>query len=497
MDVACRPAVGPNPNTVKFAESRSPAYRCVYYNRNFCTGYDMTIPDAPVFSLDRLHGLQKVIPDETIRQIARDCGFSSEARGPLPAHVTLWLMVAVALFSNLSIRQVYVHSRRFLTYRRTPTRSAFCQARRRLGIDAIERLFRAIVRPLARPKRCPSAFFAGLRWVGIDGTTMDIYDSLANETAFGRPGSDRGPGAFPQLRKVSLVELGTHAELAFVVQGCNQHGGERAALPELLSQLPEDSLLTMDQGFFSHDLVRQLLGAGRQFLLRVPAAVIWPVLEVLSDGSFISESYANESDRLAGRGGMRVRVIRYTLNDPNRVGFGKTHVLVTTLLDAEAVPAVESIVGYHERWEHELVFDERKTHLDPRRAQKPAQLRSQTPDGVRQELVAVSLGHYVVRAMMSEAAAIAGIDPDRLSFAGCVSVLVARLPECIPTAQGVRDWWTSLLTEMGCERTEPRRDRVNPRVIKRKMSNRPKKHPHHRRKGRLAKTFAETIVMAT
>jgi len=457
----------------------------------------MTIPDAPVFSLDRLHGLQKVIPDETVRQVAMDCGFDPDARGPLPAHVTLWLMVAVALFSNLSIRQVYVHSRRFLSNHCTPTRSAFCQARKRLGIDAVRRLFRAVVRPLACPQRCPSAFFAGLRWVGIDGTTMDLYDSPANEAEFGRPGCDRGPGAFPQLRKVSLVELGTHAELAFVVQGCNQQGGERAALPELLAQLPEDSLLTMDQGFFSHDLVRRLLGAGRQFLLRVPETVIWPVLELLSDGSFLSESYASESDRRAGRGGMRVRVIRYTLNDPKRVGFEKTHVLVTSLLDAEAVPAVKLVVGYHERWEHELVFDEQKTHLDPRRAQKPAHLRSQTPDGVRQELVALSLGHYAVRAMMSEAAAVAGIDPDRLSFAGCVSILVARLPECVPTAQGVRDWWTSLLAEMGCERTEPRRDRVNPRVIKRKMSNRPKKHPHHRRKGRLTKTFAETIVIAT
>ena len=33
-----------------------------------------------------------------------------------------------------------------------------------------------------------------------------------------------------------------------------------------------------------------------------------------------------------------VRVIRYTLNDPQRVGHGEEHVLLTTLLDAAALP---------------------------------------------------------------------------------------------------------------------------------------------------------------
>ena len=103
----------------------------------------------------------------------------------------------------------------------------------------------------------------------------------------------------------------------------------------------------------------------------------------------------------------------------------------------------------------------------------------------------------MVRATMNEAATVAGIDPDRLPFAGCVSVPVARLPECVPTAKCVRDWWTSLSAGMGRERTEPRRDRVDPRVIKREMSNRPKEHPHRRRKSRSTKTFAETIVIAT
>ena len=47
---------------------------------------------------------------------------------------------------------------------------------------------------------------------------------------------------------------------------------------------------------------------------------------------------------------------------------------------------MELIREYHERWEEELVFDEQKTHQNPRRAEKMTNLRSETTDGLKQEL---------------------------------------------------------------------------------------------------------------
>ena len=117
-----------------------------------------------------------------------------------------------------------------------------------------------------------------------------------------------------------------------------------------------------------------------------------------------------------------MRVIRYTHNDPGRVGCGQDHVLITTLLDAELYPALALIALYHERWEIELVYDEQKTHQTPRRATKTAHLRSETPQGVVQEAYALSLGHYVVRALMAQAAQTREIDPERLSFSHAVGV---------------------------------------------------------------------------
>ena len=47
-------------------------------------------------------------------------------------------------------------------------------------------------------------------------------------------------------------------------------------------------------------------------------------------------------------------MIRYTLDDPQRVGHGEEHVLITNLFDEDLYPAMELIVLYHERWEEEM-----------------------------------------------------------------------------------------------------------------------------------------------
>jgi hypothetical protein len=125
-------------------------------------------------------------------------------------------------------------------------------------------------------------------------------------------------------------------------------------------------------------------------------------------------------------------------------------------------------------------------------------LKMRRPWGVIQELDALSLGHFVVRALMFEAAATVGIDSDRLSFTGCFQILKCRLPECrSSTPEAFQEWYRGLLWEMQQERTddEVRRNRINPRVIKRKMSNWMKKRPEHRNPPRPTKPFREAVVL--
>ena len=123
-------------------------------------------------------------------------------------------------------------------------------------------------------------------------------------------------------------------------------------------------------------------------------------------------------------------MIRYTLDDPRRVGHGEEHVLMTNLFDERLDPATGLIVLYHERWEEELIFDEQKTHQDPRRATKPAQLRSETPDGGDPGGLCRIAGPFRDPVADVRGSRDGRPGPGRLSFTGCFQVLKCRLPEC-------------------------------------------------------------------
>ena len=147
----------------------------------------------------------------------------------------------------------------------------------------------------------------------------------------------------------------------------------------LIRHLTPEMLLLLDQGFSSYELWRRLESTGVKLLVRVVKTLILRPIRTLADGSYLAKVYKSDSDRKKDRDGVVVRVIRYTLDDPQRVGHGQEHILITNLFDEEIHPTRELIILYHERWEEEVTFDEQKTHQDPRRATKPAHLRSETP----------------------------------------------------------------------------------------------------------------------
>jgi hypothetical protein len=331
------------------------------------------------------------------------------------------------------------------------------------------------------------ACYRGWRLMGLDGTVLDLPDTPDNARAFGRPGSGRAPGAFPQLRLLALCELGTRAVCGAVIKPCRRN--EQVMVTPLLDRLGPGMLLLWDRGFFGYPLARRVLERGAHLLARAPAGLDLPAVRGLADGSYLAELYPSAADRRRGRGGLLVRVIEYTHDDPNRPGAGERHRLITDLLNPADLPAAEAPLVYHERWEEELALDEIKTHLNGREVP----LRSKTPAGAVQEVYGLLLAHYVIRRVMHDAAAAAGADPDRLSFCGSLRVLQCRLPEA--PQQPAEAWYGGLLRELRRQRLRPRRERWYPRVIKRKLAFWKKKRPEHRNPPQPTKPFREAIVI--
>jgi hypothetical protein len=312
-----------------------------------------------------LAGLEQILSPQAVRQALEATGRINPRRCTLTHEVVCWVVLALGILTDLPIRQVFQHARRLRVGEETPRRSSLCVARRRLGIAPVRHLFHQVVDPLARPET-PGAFDRGLRLMGLDGTVLDVPDSELNARAFGRPSAGpRGEGAFPQVRKLSLVELGTHVEVDFRVRPIAH--GEQAMVGAWLGRLDPEMLLLWDRGFFSYDLWKAVTARGVKILARVTSRLILEPIRNLADGSDLAKIYPSAYARQKDRAGILVRVIRSTRDDPQRVGHGEVHTLLTNLFDENLYPAEELIILYHERWEQELVYDERKTHHDPRR----------------------------------------------------------------------------------------------------------------------------------
>jgi Insertion element 4 transposase N-terminal/Transposase DDE domain len=437
-------------------------------------------------SRQRLAALKRIIPKRKVTAALRRTGCGQNYCPRTPDGFMIWFVVALGLFCNDCYRQIY---RWMVPWKKAdvPGRTTLCEARKRLGVAPLVRLAAEVIKLLATPQM-PGAFYCEMRLMAVDGFVVDLPDTPDNDRVFGRPGNQKSPGAFPQAQVLGLVEAGTHVFWRWLIKGCQV--GEFRMLKPLLKKLQSGMLLMWDRGFTSFELVKQTLDRKAQLLAHWKNNRILPPRRVLSDGSYLARIYANDSDRRADRNGIDVRIIEYTLDDPARPGCGEKHRLLTTLLDEKLHPALTLVELYHVRWEEELAIDELKTH----EMERPV-LRSQTPAGVVQEIYGLMLGHYVVRTLMCEAAGRVPTSPLRMSFTGTLKILRCRLPECPQSPKARQQWWNRLLEEITEEQIPCRRNRINPRVIKRQQCQWPTKRPHHRKCAQPTRPFRDSVVL--
>jgi Insertion element 4 transposase N-terminal/Transposase DDE domain len=366
--------------------------------------------------------LTRTYPGTLVDRVLAGCGRVESRRRLLPARVMVYYAMALALFSESSYEEVMRNLVEGLDWSsgwqrpwRVPTQVAISKARARLGAEPMRVLYGEAVAPLADPNKDEAAFLAGLRLMAIDGTTLDLADTPANDAAFGRPGSGRGEGraAYPQLRAVGIAECGTHAICDVALGPIKQSEGSLAA--SLWRSLRPGMLLLADRGFWAFQAWQAARATGAELLWRVRSNLILSVDEVLPDGSYHSRIY-DSSDRQRAEP-VAVRIVEYELTDP-ALG-SERYRLATTITDPERASATELAACYPKRWEFETALDELKTHQrGPRLV-----LRSKTPDGVYQEVWGYLLVHYAIRALMHEVAIETGHQPDRLSFTRSLRVV--------------------------------------------------------------------------
>ncbi len=365
---------------------------------------------------------------------------------------------------------------------RSRTYGAISHARVKIGVE----VFRLLFAKLTASFKEIEPDFHGYVSVAFDGTTGTMPDSEANQKEFNKPNSGRGQAAFPQLRLVSLLAVSVRLVLdvaygAYVGKG----NGERTLMGQILERLSRESLLfLLDAGLYALEMVWRIDDRKQAFLVTVPKTVKLKRLKSFSDGSYLARLTGKiidldnpktkacpERSRRNGRNrwkevNMIVRIIDYTIP-----GFRPKR-LMTNILDLD-ISARDLVLHYHKRWDIEIAYDEIKTHqCATLRGQSPTIFRSKRPDLVVQELYAMLIMYNLVRRLIVQAAAAHDKDPRFISFLDALQHIIDAAP-LMTTRSGQRrpaqfEYLLALIADSDIDR--PRRQRVNPRVVKVKMS---------------------------
>ena len=197
--------------------------------------------------------IAKFFPVEKIHDVLEQTNRASVRERDLPAHVVVYYVIALALYMRSSYREVLRCLLEGVQWLLDPSakvkvagKSGISQARSRLGVEPVKKLYDTVVTPIAE-KRTKGAWFRQWRLVSLDGSTLDVADTVENDEAFGRPGASRGSSAFPKIRFVALLENGTHVLWAAHM---DQYAIDELTLAEKVIPSLRKGMLCMADWFF-------------------------------------------------------------------------------------------------------------------------------------------------------------------------------------------------------------------------------------------------------
>jgi hypothetical protein len=342
----------------------------------------------------------------------------------------------------------------------------YCKARQRLPLPLIERLAVAV------SERLEATSALAWKWRGravklLDGTTISMPDTAANQAEYPQSGEQQPGLGFPLAMLVALISLSTGAVLRWATGPCRGKGtGETALFRSLMPHLSMGDIILVDRYHCTYFTIAMLAEHGVDILTR--------------------QHQRRLTDFRKGRRlGRRDRLV--TWDRPQRPGWMDHatyermpeqlilrqtevagRVLVTTLTDARTISALDLDTLCRQRWQVEVDLRSIKAvmGMDILRAKSPAM--------VDKEIAVHLLAYNLVRGLIARAAAGAQVIARSLSFKGSLQLLLAFQQQLRWNGGKTMDLVRAhLLGAIGLMILPIRPGRVEPHAVKR----RPNTHP--------------------
>lgn len=423
--------------------------------------------------------ITQLIPFKMIRSVIRECHVQEKRLRCLPAWLMVILCIMRGIFAQEALSSVFARLcfvpclKSQFDLSKLPGKSALCLARYRLGARTFAILFQRVCRPLASAQT-PDAFFFGYRLVAVDSTKETIADTPANEQYFGRHRTREGrtDSAFPQFQAMLLSECSSH--IIFDATITPFRADHHTYFKRLMRSVEPNMLVMIDRGLVSFEGIQAICQQRAQVLAPAKANMKLTPHTPLSDGTYLADLRFWVNGYLHSQPRITVRVITYTLDDPQRNPDQKTFRLITTLIDPELYAAKSLVQIYHQRWEIEIAIDEIDTHQ--RLTWTP--FRSQKPVGVIQEFYALLLAYFVICSLKHQSAKHFNQSPQRFSFINALRLIKHVIPITQLLWETHQFWLVALFHQwQDYFQLPPRDHRINPRVVKRKRNKFRRKKP--------------------
>ncbi len=352
----------------------------------------------------------------------------------------------------------------------SPNTGAYCQARSKLSLAAIQSLAKAVSAELEA--EVPSHWLWEGRHVKIvDGTTLLMADTKENQTVYPQQSEQKSGCGYPILRAVAVMSLATGSILDLEVASYKgKQTGEVSIFKNMLDRFSFGDIVLADAIYPTYFIVCQLMNRGIDIVAQSHGArtvdfrkgrslgvmdhiVTWSRPD--KPGWMSKEEYDQYPHSI------EVRECRIKVKNP--VSRAKEKTIVTTLLDPKKIPKKSLTEILKQRWYGELYLRNVKTTMDME------MLSCKTPDMIHKEIWANILAYNLICRVMCQAAILSGQMPRQISFKGTIQTLEEfRNIWLYGNKTNTGEIYRKFLEAIAKMKVANRPGRIEPRLIKRR-----------------------------
>jgi len=343
---------------------------------------------------------------------------------------------------------------------------AYCKARQRLPLEMVSTLVH-YTGSLITAQAHENWLWNGKRVRLVDGTTVTLPDTAANQAAYPQQSSQKPGLGFPICRIVAVTCLATGAVLNAAMGSFKGKGGcEQTLLRTLLDTFESGDMLLGDAFFGTYFLLAELQVRNVDALFEQYGAR-------KRSTDFSQGEKLGSRDHLVTLTKPKVRPDWMTPEQysaaPESLVIRELEVsgkiLITTLTCPDSAPKQALKILYQSRWQVELDIRNIKTTLGM------DTLSCKTPQMGEKEMWVYLLAYNLIRLLMAQSALMADVLPRMLSFKHALQLWLGWN---VPLKQADESNSASVLLLLMAEQSVGNRPgRIEPRAVKR----RPKPYP--------------------